>query len=793
MTEASAPIPSTFFAYAGLPALRAETMRDAAATLSTSGHPTKTWEDLQIAGNLIISEICKAIDDAGAVVAEISVLNSNVLFEAGYAIAKNKPIWLAFDETDNFAVKAWKDLQILDMVGRIDYGGSVDAFVSRFSESPPYRLDARLFDSLVSGAKPRESGAIFAPSLPTKFTAATALEKLLERQSHLKILGSGDDLGLAPLQFYVSEIYRSSAAIFHLLRPGRVRADEHNARASFLAGFAHGLEIPVLMVVEDGFQSPLDYKDMVYVYSSSKLLQTYVLEWLNKLPRSAGTSRRGRLALSVELPISNFGQYVAEYESDALTDYFVDTNEFGSILAGGTKVYAGRKGTGKTATMTQAKLELSQDRRNLVVPIKPSSYELTGLVEILQGLHADSSSDYLLMNLWTYLIFTEIALAAVAKGESRPASIGGLTKLQELKTELSALGVDKEDDLSARLESLLMRLDPATRPEGIPEKTFIAEQLRVQHLNRLRVLISQALTDFDRVAVLIDNLDKAWEKGADYHVMGRFILSLLTTTGKIERQFHKSSGTSKSLKVSLTVFLRTDIYDVVATYAREPDKIDVLTVQWDDEELLVRVLEERYQVNRRSKSSSSTDMWDELFPSEVRGLPARDYFLWRTLPRPRDFIYMANATVTTAINRKHPRIQESDVTFAERQYSKFAFDALLVESEAKGFDLEEQLYELAGQNSTLMLTELESLMGPDSPTLVEWLVQTSFFGLETNEGEFTYVEGQTAGRRKRRVAENYAAKEGRGIRLRVHPAFRGYLEIKDDDLHDTSSAKALAR
>ena len=57
---------------------------------------------------------------------------------------------------------------------------------------------------------------------------------------------------MAPLDFYVKEIYRSSAAIFHLLADRRVRAREHNARASLLAGIAHGFECPVLTVVEHG-------------------------------------------------------------------------------------------------------------------------------------------------------------------------------------------------------------------------------------------------------------------------------------------------------------------------------------------------------------------------------------------------------------------------------------------------------------------------------------------------------------------------------------------------------------
>ncbi len=77
---------------------------------------------------------------------------------------------------------------------------------------------------------------------------------------------------------------------------------------------------------------------------------------------------------------------------------------------------------------------------------------------------------------------------------------------------------------------------------------------------------------------MIDNLDKTWEKGVDYRVMARFILSLLTAIGKVEKDFGKPSRGLDPVNVTLTVFLRTDIYDAISKFAREPDKVGVLSV-----------------------------------------------------------------------------------------------------------------------------------------------------------------------------------------------------------------------
>uniref|UniRef100_UPI003F4953ED P-loop ATPase, Sll1717 family n=1 Tax=Paenarthrobacter nicotinovorans TaxID=29320 RepID=UPI003F4953ED len=776
-----------FFAYAGTPSLRAETLRAVITSLGDHGVVASGWESLGIEGQVLITTICEAIDASSAVIADVSTMNSNVLFEAGYALAKNKVLWLALDETDVNASKVWNDLSLLSTVGRSGYKGNSEDLTARILNQRPDLADPKLFDTLLAGATGREASAVFAPALPIKTNAATSLSKMLERDTTLKILGSSDDLGLAPLHFYVREIYRSSAAIFHLLPPTRVRASEHNARASFLAGVAYGLELPLLMVVETGFVPPLDYKDLMFIYPTSAALQEHVKSWLANLPKPSGSNKRlGRLALDIELPIRSFGQYVAEYEVDELNDYFIETSEFKSILEGKAKVFVGRKGTGKSATMTQAVVELRKDRRNLVVPIKPSSYELTGLLELLQRLKTTSSSDYLVSNLWMFLIYTEIAIHTVRAARLKPAGISEGTPARFLEIELENLGVDLDSALADRLEDVVndllgQKIDPAE-----DEKQFIANGIRVHALTNLKRALRTALHEFGRVAVLIDNLDKAWEHGADYKLMSKFLLTLLSTAGKMEKEFLRGDRDNNPVNLTLSVFLRTDIFDVMSSFAREPDKIGQLSVHWQDQELLARVLEERYGAAKvKGKKHNGAQLWHDVFVADVKGTPTRDYMLWRTLPRPRDLIYFANAALTTAINRKHESIQEADIVLAESQYSKFAIEALVVESEAEEFDLEEILYEFAGMDSTLSEEELrEALSVVDNPDEVKsWLIKTSFLGIEIADGDFIHVEGDTAARRKLKVAERLSKRSERPVQFRIHPAFRHYLDVRDDDLH----------
>lgn len=775
-----------FVAYASTSPLRAEAMRAAAERLTESGLAAVTWEHLRVEGHLLINDICAAIDARKALLADVSTLNENVLFEVGYALGKNKLLWIALDESDTMALKAWGDLALLATLGRINYTGDGEKLASKILAKSLSEGEPELLDALLVDARPRESNAVFAPGATVKTHAVTLLERYLERQSHLKILGSGDDLGLAPLQFYAQEIYRCSAAVFHLLGPDRLRASEYNARATLLAGYSHAIGLPTLMVAEFGYLAPLDFRDMLYVYKSSAKLQSKVAGWLSTLPKDPVSKRRlGRLPLDVELPIRTFGQYVAEYEAKELEEYFIDTNEYREILSDSSKVFIGRKGTGKSATMSQAIGELRRDKRNLVVPIKPSSYELSGLIDVLRRVENDSSMGYLLVHLWNYLIYSEIAIWTVRRAAESPAGVGGSAAISALEAEMDALKLDADADMSSRLEDIINSIVSDHNASKILQKEEIVRFLKVKHVARLSSSIRAALHGYERVAVIIDNLDKTWERGADYQLMAKFLLSLLHTSGQIEKEFAKSARDRLPVNLTLSIFLRTDIYDVMAAEARERDKIGALTIHWRDPDLLVRVLEERY-VAKLGKTSASPDaVWRDVFTAEVSGVPTRDYFLWRALPRPRDIIYFANASLTTAINRRHHLVQDTDVHFGEVMYSKFALDALLVESEAQGWDMEEVLYEFAGLNSTLDESQLDAILGKfeSSLDIRMWLLKVSFLGLETGEGEFEHIEGEIEARRKILVSQRLAERLGRQRRYRVHPAFRPHLDVRDDDLH----------
>jgi hypothetical protein len=763
-------------------------MREAARKLEERTElAVRTWEQLRVDGRLIIGEVLRAIDSSSTVVAEITDLNPNVLFEIGYALAADKQVVLCLDTSDGRAQQNWKEFGLLTSIGYIPYESSSEALVTEFLRSRPDLREDSLWEELLisGGVGPRKPRTLFYMPLGTRADVGKALDRILLARKDLSVATADEEeQGIAPLSWYAVQIYQSSAAILHLRGPQRARSLMHNARSSMFAGMAHAIKLPTLLVAEQSFDPPLDYNDLLFRYSTAKRLAAYSDSWLDELPSERQLHGAGRRKLAAELPFRRFGEYVAENEQDQLPEYFVETGQYDRVLTSQTAVFIGRKGTGKTANMITASETLSQDRRNLVAVIKPSGYELESLLAILDHLPAREAADFLLDGLWRYMLMTEIACAAVREAEGRPAGIASGSPMDALRAYLEGFVGGHELNFAVRLERLIDELTEEL--ESLPERVedsqaWLSQKLHAASLVDLRKLMGEALHSRERVAVLIDNLDKAWERGADREQQSRMILGLLSAVGRVERDFRRETAWRESVHVTLAVFLRADIFDEVRKHAREPDKITTLQVEWDDQELLARVIEDRYVAQH--EDSDAEELWLNYFCETVLGRATREYLLWRSLPRPRDLVYLCNACVLNAINHKNHRIEEADVLAAQEDYSRFAFDALRVEG-ATSDELDDVLLQFAGAPHTMPMGEALSLIeeGSASSTaeaLLSKLLRANFIGLETDADQFEFPAAEQTERRARVLATKLEKALHREPRVTVHPAFRPYLGIKD--------------
>ena len=114
----------------------------------------KSWKNLDVPGQIIFCEICKAIRFTRLVVADVTTLNFNLLFEIGYALGLGVPALPIRDTSNIRDRKDFEELGILDTFGYLDYRNSsqlTEGLLSRIAtpplplQVPPINVDQPLF------------------------------------------------------------------------------------------------------------------------------------------------------------------------------------------------------------------------------------------------------------------------------------------------------------------------------------------------------------------------------------------------------------------------------------------------------------------------------------------------------------------------------------------------------------------------------------------------------------------------------------------------------------------------
>ncbi|MFG1737694.1 P-loop ATPase, Sll1717 family [Micromonospora chalcea] len=780
-----------FFGYSARPSILSETMRSAAATLNDGSSTMRavSWEDLVVDGRLIINEVEAAIEQCTLGLFELSTLSENVLFELGLSIGKRKRVGILVDSQDARANRSLRDLALLATTGITSYRNAVDLVdkVSRIASLSTLPL----WDDLTGGVPlpPVDQSKIFYMPSFKEDDASQRLSRVLDSYDRFEVATVDmDEYGGSPLAWFAEQIYTSASAVFHMTPERAILSETSNARASLLAGMARGLGRDIIIIMEDSAVPAIDYRDLAIHYRNAVDLEKQAIVWMETLRAATPlAASRVRRHISVELSALRFGNHVAESDQEGLDQYFVETRDFRDVVDAAATIFTGKKGTGKTANMLQAAELLKADARNLVCVIKPASYELEALLDVLRRISSRHLGDYLIEGLWKYLIYTEVAARAVEEAEKRPAGISSGSAMDQLRAHLEEQHRGVEASFSIRLDMLVRSLELALN-EGIDESQVEAARQRVNTalysntLRNLRSLLGAALSDRNRIAVLVDNLDKAWQRGADLELLSRLLLGLLTVVGRIVDEFKRDSPKKLALNVTLTAFLRSDIYAYVREYAREPDKISTAEIEWRDTDLLARVLEDRFMASKPNVTAE--DLWEHAFVPQVKNMPTREYLLSRVQPRPRDLVFFANAALLRASNAKHEQVEEKDLLEAEAEYSSFAFLALLVEGVAAKIDLERVLYEFAGEKSIItearlgrILKEVKDLGSKEY--LISTLRRLGFLGIETSDKYFDFGGTEGEMRRANVLSKKLTKAYRKPQRYQIHPAYRAYLEIEE--------------
>lgn len=784
---------SCFVAYASSPPARAEAVERAIESIQAGAVvDIVSWKSVSVGGRVIVSAICDEIRRRELFIAEVTGLNPNVLFELGFAISHRKRVWIIMDPNIERAKIDFDRFQLLTTIGYKPYSNSHE-IISGFYEEQPYNtLTHIVYEELLQTTNPAPSKpALLYLKSDIDTEASIRIARRVAAGPLLSVIDDPKEVRVQPFSWYVQQVSSALAVVCHLLSTDYRGWELHNAKHALIAGLAHGLGKPLLMLAHEPYVSPIDYRDLLRTHRTAAMAEAILGDWLLARIRAyeqrlaAQEHYQEEARAQGELRNIAMGDPVAEFESDRVADYFVPTAAYNEARVSRHSIFVGRKGTGKTATLYKLAEELRADPRNYVCVVKPVDYELEALVAMLRLELTRSEKGYLVESFWKFLLYTELTRGLYEQTVGKPAYYDKTSAELDLCRFVEAHRSIVTPEFSVRLESAVRQLQ--TLPvEGTAEsqRQKISERLHSTLLPEMRAILGKALRDKARVAILVDNLDKAWNPQADLRLLSELLFGLLAVSLRVAQDFADDSHSRDAVSLSLTLFLRSDILSALIGYARERDKLPIRRITWDDPESLRRVVEERF-VSSGADVARPDGIWDRYFTPAVRGVPTRDYLAGSVLPRPRDLIYLVKTALQFAINRGHGRIEEKDLISAEQQYSRFALDSLLVENGTRVPRLEELIFEFVGAPEIIGDEDIKRAMSAaglsesELQRVVDALSEFTFLGPEVGPNRFMFMYDEDNATKIQVMARKTAAEQAGGARrYQINRPFHAYLDIK---------------
>ncbi|RYM34592.1 hypothetical protein ERX46_04245 [Brumimicrobium glaciale] len=779
-----------FFAYGSQIASSGECVEEAIEIINNLDHGVliKSWRNIFINGRPIISQIIKEIDEADFFCADLTGLNDNVLFELGYALSKGKPLFLINDNTQLESVHKYKELGLLTTIGYHSYTNTKN-IVAGFAIERPFDPIDKYWEDLKSGLNDDLSQKVVL-ALNSQHDTNFNLE-IVNQLNFFRFPSVVDDASESVVQsitWYLEQLYSVPAVLVQFSSQSRAGYETHNSKCSLISGMALGLDLTLQMVAEKPYSIPIDFKDLLKKFSNRTELSAIIKEYLENLKVSVAelliSKRRveSKRKKENELHNLNFGESIAEHESDKVFDYYIDNQHTKQLIKNEYNIVVGRKGTGKTATLYYLNEYLGQDIRNNIILIKPINFEVDGLISLMEESNNEFEKGFLIESIWKFLIFTEIAKYLYYKVNSKPLYAQDDTD-REYLAFIQANESIYLSDFSTRLEEQLKLLkeNKISKIGGGNNKEFrlkVSELLHDASIAEMKLFFSRLITKKEKLIVLIDNLDKSWRKDSKIGILSKYLLGLLSVSGRIFKDLSYVKSTNTNISFHLTIFLRSDIFKEIISFAREPDKIEVSRLNWEDPEKLFRIIEDRF-VELSKGDYKESDLWDKFLTDKVNGISTKEFIADCIFPRPRDIIYFIRACKEMAISRGHTVIEEKDIISAHGEYSSWVFKTLLVENGVSYNQMEEFMYEMMTCNQILKREDIVQMMKNVNFNIdenkidefIDHLVNLTIIGREIKVDKYGY-EHDVDKAKKLKVLANKV----QNGKYRVHNALVPYLE-----------------
>jgi len=483
-----------FFAYSSQPEFCEDAIENAITEINRGGvAQISSWKELRINGKFIINEVLEAIYNADFFCADLTGINDNVLFEIGYAIGINKPVWLIFDTSHIESYRRYREIDFFSSIGYSKYSNTPH-IVSNFYADKPYEQNGayeELNKNLTSFDANEKYPLIFLKNqVDTNYS--DSIIKALKEKKLTYVLDDAVETKTQSISWYLSRLLEIPAVLAEFSTTERTGYSVQNSKCSLICGLSLGLGLKVLMVCEEPYATPLDYKELLKKHKAPSECKANVDIFLDELKQDYFelSEKREKFKINRQkrnaLQCINFGEFLAEHEGDKLRNYYIETTSSSNLIKNEYNVVVGRKGSGKTATLYYLEDYLGNDARNHVCTIKPISFELEGLLHVLSTTPENFEKSYLIESAWKLLIYTEIAKSIYDKLKNKFVYV-----LSDNEKDFLSFIEDNSEifftDFYERIEENLRRINGEVKESDDKEfKVKVSEILHVKFLSKVR-------------------------------------------------------------------------------------------------------------------------------------------------------------------------------------------------------------------------------------------------------------------------------------------------------------------
>ncbi len=463
----------------------------------------------------------------------------------------------------------------------------------------------------------------------------------------------------------------------------------------------------------------------------------------------------------------NFGRLDAESDPH-LGQFFLDTGVTSRIESGERTLILGRKGSGKTALFTAAKLRpviLRLDFHDYAWDAHKAIQELGG------------SADARYMASWA---FTFLVAACREWAKSPYSEVRDSAQAMQLRIYgADAIGgpLDILVDRAKRIRQIDL---PSAGDFGSLGSVKFAEpagaQLALTAHQWVPLLEELARKCLPRhpLTIFIDRLDDGWDASEEIKLM-------LAGAIKAARNLNLVLGRTQSTPF-VVLFLRTDIFELLRFGDKGKLSQDTESIEWSDDALVS-------MVNKRIASACPVHVdaaWDAVFSTERmrQRTTIQRYILKRTMRRPRDLVAFCLEIKKVAKSNGVAIATRTEVYKAEEAYSKHIHGELVDEMHKQLPDTDQYFAALnqVGHVKFNQAAWAAAVLSVD-PSCADpkvWLNHLYDYGVVG----VPIVGGKAGGSKVEFVYDNDFSQKNITGEVVVHPALIKYLKLKEGSAVD---------